>query len=97
MNELSDDLNTSSAISILFETVKMVNQLLRTPNTNLNELNKLFNTVNEMLDTLGMEKYLKFLNSEEKDIYLKWQEFKTNKDFENADKLRNELINRGII
>ncbi len=97
LNELSDDLNTSSAISILFETVKMVNQLLRTPNTNLNELNNLFNTVNEMLDTLGMEKYLKFLNSEEKDIYLKWQEFKTNKDFENADKLRNELINRGII
>ena len=37
------------------------------------------------------------LNDEDKELFNKWNEYKANKDFENADKIRQNLIERGLL
>ena len=46
---------------------------------------------------LGLEYDFVTLSDEDKEIYNKWLEYRNNKDFENADKMRAELVDRKII
>jgi len=94
---LADDLNTSLAISILFEEVKLLNASLRTKEIDLSYVLKYFNTCNQMLDTLGMEKYEKKLSAEDIQLYNQWNELKKQKNFELADEIRQQLVQRGIL
>ncbi len=94
---LADDLNTSLAISILFEEVKLLNASLRTKEIDLSYVLKYFTTCNQMLDTLGMEKYEKKLSAEDIQLYNQWNELKKQKNFELADEIRQQLVQRGIL
>ena len=40
---------------------------------------------------------LKTLDNSDIDTYIAWEEARKNKDFESADKLRMELINKGVL
>lgn len=97
LQALADDLNTSLAISILFEVVKSLNMAMRVANKDLQQIAIYFKTINAMLEVLGMLPYDKFLSEEEKELYVLWQEAKQNKDFTKADALRNQLLVKGVL
>ena len=94
---LADDLNVSGAITILFDVVKEINQSIRVRDLDLSKISKLYNTANYMLNLIGMYKYEKKLSAEERNLYHDWQDAKKDKNFEKADKLRQVLVEKGIL
>jgi cysteinyl-tRNA synthetase len=50
-----------------------------------------------MIDILGLKIDFNPMNEETRNIYSEWEKARKNKDFVLADKLRNELISRGIL
>ena len=95
--QMQDDLNTPNAYMVIFDTVKLLNQSLRTKDINWQEVSNNYNAIIKMLDILGIFIKKVELTDEDKDIYNKWNEAKTNKDFETADKYREILGEKGIL
>ena len=95
--QMEDDLNTPNAYMIIFDTVKLLNQSLRTKDINYDEVSKNYNAIIKMLEVLGVFIKKVNLSQEDKETYNKWNEAKVNKDFETADKYRNILIEKGIL
>ena len=91
---LNDDLNTSMCLTILYE-------LLKDKDVNGNTKIKIIQDIDKVL-SLDLLKKNDTNIDESLEIYIndminKRNEYKKNKDFENADKIREELKNRGII
>ena len=88
--ELSNDLNTPNALAILYELIK---------DTEVNGSTKL-----SLVESFDKVFSLDLLKEEKKDIDDAWileliekrKEAKKNKDFETADKIRNDLLEKGI-
>ena len=97
VNALSDDLNTSLALTTILEQVKVLNQISRSKDKTPESVSKEFNTLVKMLDIMGFTHELKQLSEEDINLYNQWNEYKSIKDFEKADELRNVLIEKGII
>ena len=97
LEQMKDDLNTPNAYMVIFDTVKLLNQNLRTKDIDYNEVSKNYNAIIKMLDILGIFIDKVILTEEDKDIYNKWNDAKSNKDFETADKYRAILIDKGIL
>ena len=94
---LADDLNTSNAMSELFEIVKLSNQELRSSNPDLAKLNDYFKTLSDMFSILGLDIHYVTMSTEDKQIYSAYLLSKQNKDFALSDKLRTVLIERKIM
>ena len=94
---LANDLNISDAMTVLYDAIKELNMSIRQREVSYEKVSSLFNTVNYMLDLIGMKKYEKILTKEEKELYQKWVDAKTNKNFELADSIRNDLIAKGVL
>ncbi|WP_407646400.1 cysteine--tRNA ligase [Halarcobacter mediterraneus] len=101
MKALNDDLNTAKAISVIDEYINLSNEILDKEPKNKNikkELVSSFEFINEVLG-IGFNdafKYFQFGISQEniekiEQLILKRSEAKKNKDFETADKIREEL------
>ena len=97
LNQMKDDLNTPNAYMVIFDTVKLLNQSLRTKDINWDEVAVNYNAIIKMLDVLGIFIKKVELSDEDKDTYNKWNEAKSNKDFETADKYRAVLTEKGIL
>ena len=97
INQMADDLNTPNAYMVIFDTVKLLNQSLREKDINWQDVSKNYNAINKMLEVLGIFINKVELTSEDKEIYNKWNKAKADKDFETADKYRNELTAKGIL
>ena len=95
VDTLLDDLNTSNAQTVIFEITKYLNQSLRGKDFEL--LAKYYNTLKVCIDLLGLVFTEIKLTNDDKELFNKWNEYKMNKDFENADKIRKILIERGLI
>ena len=97
LESLADDLNTSNALTELYDVIKLANQEIRKRDVDLNLLNDLFKTLNDMLYVLGLDiPYVK-MQQNDKILYQNYLEFKNNKDFEQSDKIRNLLVEKGIM
>ena len=94
---LSNDLNTSNALSELYNVIKLANQELRTRDADLNKLNDLFKTLNDMFYVLGLDIGYVKLDENDRKLYQKYLKSKENKDFEESDRIRNILLERGIM
>ena len=94
---LSDDLNTSLALSQILGQVKVLNQLMRVKEKDDLEISKNYQTLLCMLDTMGFVYNPKQLSDSEIALYQQWQKEKSAKNFEQADLLRKELQNNGIL
>lgn len=90
---MDEDFNTPNLITYLFELIKELNNKLRTKQDFIETLDK----IKLITDILGLEYSYNKLNEEDINLYNKWLEYRNNKDFENADILRNELISKGIM
>ncbi|MBR0462143.1 MAG: cysteine--tRNA ligase [Erysipelotrichaceae bacterium] len=97
LDQMADDLNTPNAYMVIFDTVKLLNQALRVKEVDYEEVSRQYNAIRKMLDVLGIDIKPLVLNEDDLGIYAKWQEAKSNKDFETADKYRSTLTERGIL
>ena len=97
LNQMADDLNTPNAYMVIFDTLKLLNQSLRVKDIDFKAVEENYNAIRKMLEILGIFIPETVLSEEDKDIYQKWNEAKSNKDFETADRYRNQLIEKGIL
>lgn len=97
LDQMSDDLNTPNAYMVIFDTVKLLNQALRTREIDYKVVEENYNAIKKMLEILGIFIDEVKLDDEDKDLYQKWNEAKANKDFDSADKYRALLMEKGIL
>ena len=94
---LGDDLNTANALMEIYNVIKLLNQETRKPEKDFNLINNLFRSLNDMLMVLGLNiEYVKMTENDKK-LYQKYLENKNLKNFEESDKYRNQLIEKGIM
>ncbi len=92
---MDNDLNTPNVLTLVDNLVKSINQLTRTSATT--ELAVKANTLKLILGVLGIELEYNKLTDSDKELYNKWVMLKKEKNFEEADKIRETLTARGII
>lgn len=92
---LYDDLNLANADKVLFDLLKQLNQAVRRKN-NL-KINQLHETLMKMLNVLGLNLKPVVLNEEDYQNLEQWEQYKLEKDYEQADKIREKLMKRGIL
>ena len=97
LEALANDLNTSNAITEVFNVIKELNMCLRNREIDVKTLQNLFKTLQDMFSILGLEIPFVILNDEDKKLYQDYLNYKANKDFENSDKLRVVLMEKGIL
>ncbi len=90
---MGDDFNTPNLITYLLDLIKELNSKIRAHEDIVETVDKI-NIINYIL---GIEYDLPVLSNDDKEMYNEWLEYRNNKDFENADKLRGQLIEKGII
>ena len=90
---MEDDFNTSNLITYLLDLVKELNAKMRAKEDFADTYDKIM-LINYIL---GLEYDLVKLTEEDKALYKQWIEYRNNKDFENADKLRGQLVEKNII
>lgn len=94
INEIMDeDFNTPNLLTYLMELVKELNSALR----NKEDITTSYDKINIICKILGLKYDLKELTNEDKELYSKWLSYKEVKDFENADKIREELVAKNIL
>lgn len=97
LTSLADDLNTSNALSEVYQIVKEANMTLRTREVDLVKAGDLFKTLQDMFYVLGLNiNYVK-LSEEDLSLYREYMNAKVNKDFVKSDEIRKTLIERGIL
>ena len=94
---LDDDMNTPNAYAVIFETVKKLNQTLRQREIDFAQVALYRNAVEKMLDVLGIVVDKPVIGETEKELFAKWNQAKADKDFDSADKYRNELAEKGLL
>ena len=90
---MDEDFNTPNLITYLNDLVKELNSALRSNQDIVSPYDKI-NLINKIL---GLKYDLPKMSDEDIEIYNKWNEYRKNKDFENADKLRSILVEKNII
>ena len=94
---LDDDMNTPNAYAVIFETVKKLNQTLRQREIDFAQVALYRNAVEKMLNVLGIVVDKPVISETEKELFAKWNQAKADKDFDSADKYRNELAEKGLL
>ena len=97
LEALADDLNTANALTHLYDVIKLANQEIRSKETDYKKLLDLFKSINDMFYVLGLDiPYVK-MDENDKILYQNYLKSKEIKDFDLSDKLRKELIEKGIM
>ncbi len=98
INSMDDDLNTADAIAAVFELVRDVNTALASHGTKAFAKQCLVR-VHELADVLGImgKSEDKSLDAEIEELIAKRQAARKEKNFAEADRIRDELANMGII
>lgn len=85
---MNDDFNTPNAITYLLELIKKLNNSLRQQQ---DDIIILASKIIVISNILGLKYETKDMTEEEINLYNKWLEARKNKDYEQADLLRNKL------
>lgn len=97
VSALEDDLNTSLALTKILNQVKVLNQLFRQKDKDDQAISEAYQTLLAMVNVIGFVYEPKQLSDDELELYQSWNDAKAKKDFQTADKIRTELIDKGII
>ena len=97
VSAMADDLNTSNAIAAIFEKVKQANVELRKNPKNLQEIHGIFASLSAMLDVFGINFEMPILTDELRKVYEEYLALKSEKRFEESDKLRDVLLKNKIL
>ena len=95
---MDDDLNTADAISAIFELSRFINTNI-SENSSIEFSNKCLELFNELTGVLNIVNKTNndILDEEIENLINKRVEAKKNKDYNLADKIREELLQKGII
>jgi cysteinyl-tRNA synthetase len=95
---MDDDFNTADAISVIFELVRFANSHI-TDQSSKPLAEKVLQTIQQLCDILGIEsKIVEEILDEDIELLIeKRQEARKNKDFAEADRIRDDLQNKGIV
>ncbi len=96
MDAMDSDFNTANAITELQNLVKHTNQILRKKDTEA-ELKSAIELFDTFFKILGLNPGVTKLSASDKAIYMAWHDARKNKDFDKADRLREQLQSRGIL
>jgi cysteinyl-tRNA synthetase len=95
---LNDDFNTPLALSVFFNMIKNVNSLAAEEKITKNMSEKMLPVLEYMLDVLGLK--IQTVSDEEIEsvfaLIKKRENLREQKQFEEADKIRDEIASRGI-
>lgn len=94
--EISYDFNTANALTVIYDHLKLINKSMRDVNVTNEILNRQFNALNDMFSIFGIAVDIKPLNEEDKALVHAWQIARKNKNFEEADLLREKITKAGI-
>lgn len=87
-----DDLNLNLAMSVVFEQVKQLNHAMRQRTLDIPLIQSHDATLRKMMQVLGIVCPSPHLSTEAKHLVHQWQMAKQAKNFEEADKMRQQLI-----
>jgi cysteinyl-tRNA synthetase len=90
---MDEDFNTPNLITYLNDLIKELNTKLR----NKEDIVETFDKIQLVNNILGLKYDLPELTSDDKKLYNEWLDARSNKDFEKADTLRSQLMEKGII
>ena len=90
---MDDDFNTPNVLMLINNIIKKINTKVRSKE----DFSADFNTLDVILNSLGIIPSKPNIDDEAKEVYKNWNIARVNKDFEAADKYRNILIEKGII
>lgn len=94
---MQDDLNTPNAFKAIFDANKQLNMILRQKEVDFELLATLVYTIHQMLFILGIEIPSIQLNEEDRMLFHKWEQAKLQKDFKQADEIRQSLQKQGLL
>lgn len=97
VNALEDDLNTSLALTQILNQVKVLNQVMRVREKDNDVIATEYATLVKMGDVLGFLFEGTKLSKEDIALYEEWNAYKKEKNFDEADRVRKELTERGIL
>lgn len=97
VNALEDDLNTSLALTQVLDQVKILNQVMRVREKDNDVIATEYATLVKMGDVLGFLFEGTKLSEEDIALYEQWNAYKKEKNFDEADRVRKELTERGIL
>lgn len=97
VNALEDDLNTSLALTQVLNQVKVLNQVMRVREKDNDVIATEYATLVKMGDVLGFLFEGTKLSEEDIALYEQWNAYKKEKNFDEADRVRKELTERGIL
>lgn len=97
VNALEDDLNTSLALTQVLDRVKVLNQVMRVREKDNDVIATEYATLVKMGDVLGFLFEGTKLSEEDIALYEQWNAYKKEKNFDEADRVRKELTERGIL
>ena len=97
VNALEDDLNTSLALTQILDQVKVLNQVMRVREKHNDVIATEYATLVKMGDVLGFLFEGTKLSEEDIALYEEWNAYKKEKNFDEADRVRKELTERGIL
>ncbi|WP_208585803.1 cysteine--tRNA ligase [Gracilibacillus suaedae] len=97
--EMDDDFNTANAIAVIFDLVKEANVYLKSDHTHAAVIDTFIDTLTTWLEVLGIPQNQEdqLLDEEIEALIEKRIEARKNKDFQLADKIRDDLKERNII
>ncbi len=93
---LADDMNTSNAFTELFAEIKNANVKLRSNPIDINYLQQGLKNILTMLDIFGICVPIKRLKSDDIALYNEYVNLKKEKRFEESDRIRKMLQEKGI-
>ncbi len=95
---MEDDFNTADAVSSVFELVKYANTTANADSSK-EYLGKLLERITKLTDVLGLivEKEEELLAEDIEKLIAERQAARKEKNFQRADEIRNELLEKGII
>lgn len=97
VNHMSNDFNTANAITTIYKVTKLANNAIRQKELDYKYLYDLLKVLSNMLWVLGIDFEIDKLTKDDIELIKLWNEAKSNKDFEKADKYREEINNRNIL
>lgn len=97
LDACKDDMNINLAMSVVFEQVKQLNQLLRSKTSSKDDIVSADTTLRKMMSILGISTPHPQLSTEEVSLVFAWNQAKKDKDFTLADHYRSQLIERGVL
>jgi cysteinyl-tRNA synthetase len=99
-SELDDDFNTPKALAVIFDFMKTINQFIDEELLSRKEAEKIykfFEDINKIFGIIDFKKVKQAIPAEIKKLAKDREKFRKNKEWEKADRAREEIERRGYV